>query len=64
MRRLVLVYYVGGAPSHTYKPIFRPDYLPPIDVSVVIHEINDVNLKTNDFFASFTLMLDWEDPSL
>ena len=40
------------------------DYIPPIDVSITIAEIDDVDLSTNEFFASFMVQFDWEDPSL
>ena len=40
------------------------DYLPPIDVSVKIYAIYDINVPHNSFECTFNLMLDWEDPSL
>ena len=39
-------------------------YLPPIDVSVKIYAIYDVDVPNNSFECTFNVMLDWEDPSL
>ena len=40
------------------------NYLPPIDVSVKIYAIYDINVPNNSFECTFNAMLDWEDPSL
>jgi len=39
-------------------------YLPPIDVVMKVYLIDAVSVRDNTFMASFTVMLDWEDPSL
>ena len=39
-------------------------YIPPIDVSVTIHAIDEINVAENSFDADITVRLDWEDPSI
>ena len=39
-------------------------YLPPVDVAVKINRIDGVNVRDNTFASVFTVLLDWEDPSV
>ena len=39
-------------------------FLPPIDVALKIYLVDAVNVRDNTFESCFTVMLDWEDPSL
>ena len=39
-------------------------YLPPIDVALKIYLVDAVSVRDNTFESMFTVMLDWEDPSL
>ena len=39
-------------------------YIPPVDVSVTIHAVDEINVAENSFDADITVRLDWEDPSI
>ena len=39
-------------------------YLPPVDVAVKINRIDGVDVRDNTFSSVFTVLLDWEDPSV
>ena len=40
------------------------DYLPPIDIAIKVHRVCNLNFQENTFAATFSVMLDWEDPSV
>ena len=39
-------------------------FLPPVDVALKIYRVEAVNVRENTFSSVFTVLLDWEDPSL
>ena len=58
-------------PEHTGKSYDRVltkldlrDYLPPIDIAIKVHRICNLDFQQNTFSATFSVMLDWEDPSV
>ena len=39
-------------------------FLPPVDVALKIYRVDGVNVRDNTFSSVFSVLLDWEDPSL
>ena len=39
-------------------------YLPPVDVALKIYRVEAVDVRNNTFATVFTVLLDWEDPSV
>ena len=40
------------------------NFLPPVDVAVKIYRVDAVDVLHNTFTVVFSVLLDWEDPSL
>ena len=40
------------------------NFLPPVDVAIKIYRVDAVDVLHNTFTVVFSVLLDWEDPSL
>ena len=51
-------------PQEDIKRDQLADFLPPVDVALKIYRIDTVDVRENTFTCVFSVLLDWEDPSL